>query len=91
MDNLSAVLIWNAWLEVSHSNEIIRSSKGGGGFSLRSLCYYNHSLNRFSPNAHLNFVWLKMVKVLSRIKVELGDTLFQFPVPIFNLELATEQ
>lgn len=42
-------------------------------------------MNSFTPNAHLNFAWVKTVKVLSRIKAELGDELFQFPVLIFNL------
>lgn len=45
-------------------------------------------MNSFTPNAHLNFARVKMIKALSRIKAELGDELFQFPVLIFNLGLS---
>ena len=48
-------------------------------------------MNSFTPNAHLNFAWVKMIKALSRIKAELGDELFQFPVLIFNLGLSAVQ
>lgn len=48
-------------------------------------------MNSFTPNAPLNFAWVKAVKALSRIKTELDGELFQFPVLIFNLGLSAVQ
>lgn len=78
-------------LGIHDNNGIIRSSKGGGGFSLCILCYCSHYVNSFTPNAPLNFAWIKAVKSLSRIKTELGGELFQFPVLIFNPGLSAVQ